>query len=541
MAALAEGEFAKLPEYLRAHLECSICFLIGTDWRVLPCQHAFCRDCIDRLDHIVCPTCRHPCSKEDMKPFLNLNQLAAQLPVYCGEVGRRSGCPWEGPFSHREIHIAECGYHTVPCCYESEGCPERPLRKDAPDHEAACEYRMVVCCHDGCVLQFQARALEGKKSHEAVCGMAPVSCPDCGADTLLGMLPYHRESVCTEAIVTCEKHSLEEITKQAPTHIPMDELLKQVSAFAATCMWTGKRDDLPTHKRTCAAYQLCMSQYHLLSRLYTLESTCVMLQHSHSELQQAYKAATDECTWLKDEYTCLKTEHVALKGKYELLEKEVQGLKDRNMDTSQKEDTLVQVPSHTRAARPFIFPKGRLDTLYLLITEGRYADVRAMLSTGVSLSVNDGTRSALHVCAEHGRMEILRLILDRGAHDGLLDVVDRDGCTVLHRATWHGHVDMIRYIVVEKGHRRLLLRVDNNRHTVLHLAAVRGNMDAIRFLVEETGITDHLSMKDADGRTPLFLARQCCPPRSKREVLEYLGLKAQQAGQQFADDLSLVS
>eukprot|EP00736_Rhodelphis_marinus_P004916 Rmarinus@m.4324 len=177
-----------LPAFLKTHLECAVCCHICTDWRVLPCQHYFCKECTDRLG-LICASCRQCFTFESIKTFLSQNALSAQLPVFCDKVGRENGCLWEGTFESRAGHLQECGYQPVPCprsgCTEGgrgggrgeDGCKITPLRKNAEEHLRVCGYQPVACpCHSkGCEEQPLRKNLE---AHVASCAYHLVPCPN---------------------------------------------------------------------------------------------------------------------------------------------------------------------------------------------------------------------------------------------------------------------------------------------------------------------------------------------------------------------------
>src|SRR6218665_602298 len=67
-------------------LECSVCMevLDGTS-KVLPCQHTFCRRCLDEIvvtkKHLQCPECRMPVTKrvEELPPNILLVRLLESM------------------------------------------------------------------------------------------------------------------------------------------------------------------------------------------------------------------------------------------------------------------------------------------------------------------------------------------------------------------------------------------------------------------------------------------------------------------------------
>ncbi|CAE7716176.1 RING finger protein nhl-1 [Symbiodinium microadriaticum] len=107
---IREVEFVN-PESISETLKCPVCFEVFEDPVFCggrPCQHVFCRTCVEqsmvaesshsqsaceettgRTGH--CPTCRARIGVEDLQPHQALNSLLDELPVRC-----RRGCGWTG-------------------------------------------------------------------------------------------------------------------------------------------------------------------------------------------------------------------------------------------------------------------------------------------------------------------------------------------------------------------------------------------------------------------------------------------------------------
>ena len=55
---------------------CVICAEVFTDPQVLPCEHVFCKTCVDRMKEagtIKCPNCSEVCKADDVKPDFRLS------------------------------------------------------------------------------------------------------------------------------------------------------------------------------------------------------------------------------------------------------------------------------------------------------------------------------------------------------------------------------------------------------------------------------------------------------------------------------------
>ncbi len=114
------------------------------------------------------------------------------------------------------------------------------------------------------------------------------------------------------------------------------------------------------------------------------------------------------------------------------------------------------------------------------VTDQNAAAIGRMLTRDPSLAVAPDAmgNTPLHLAAQVGSVDILRLLLDVGAP---VDVGDRDNSTALDVAAQCGQMDAVR-LLVEAGadarHR------DNNGMTALHFASYEGHDDAALYLLE---------------------------------------------------------
>ncbi len=112
---------------------CVIDRRVFADPHGLPCQHCFCKACIDTwLDqNSVCPLCKKEVTGPAMRNTTIKSVLDA-LDVKCSH----SECGWEGKYGQFESHIArECMFEVVACPLE---CGERLLRAAVQDHMRGC-------------------------------------------------------------------------------------------------------------------------------------------------------------------------------------------------------------------------------------------------------------------------------------------------------------------------------------------------------------------------------------------------------------------
>ena len=106
-------------------LECSICQEQYKDPKILPCQHSFCKECLDKLPQeeqtLKCPICREPSKLCLIKPSLIINKLLEELN--------------KGKESHRPTEDTNAGH-----C--SEVCKEHDKPRDT-----FCEDCTLAICH----------------------------------------------------------------------------------------------------------------------------------------------------------------------------------------------------------------------------------------------------------------------------------------------------------------------------------------------------------------------------------------------------------
>jgi ankyrin repeat protein len=176
----------------------------------------------------------------------------------------------------------------------------------------------------------------------------------------------------------------------------------------------------------------------------------------------------------------------------------------------------VDVPSN--AAGDGEVPEEFRGTIFGSIVAGDTAAVLAFLDEGGDLATQDGSaHELLHVAAVHGRLEVVELLLERGA--SATEPNDRD-VTPLHYAALRVH---FMFPEADRGHRvhaacgaehraiaELLIERGADIHapsqmwgTPLHAAARGGNYDVAELLVERGA---EVNATDKWGATPLHEA-----------------------------------
>jgi hypothetical protein len=92
------------------YLYCSICMEVFNDPVQGPCQHTFCRQCIEsyfgKAAKVNCPQCRIKIEKKNLRKNMLAYQLINDLSIFCSN----NGCEWKGPLDEITIHLPNCTF-----------------------------------------------------------------------------------------------------------------------------------------------------------------------------------------------------------------------------------------------------------------------------------------------------------------------------------------------------------------------------------------------------------------------------------------------
>lgn len=156
-------------------------------------------------------------------------------------------------------------------------------------------------------------------------------------------------------------------------------------------------------------------------------------------------------------------------------------------------------------------------------------------------------QTALHTAAENGHVDIVRLLVEKGAK---IDASDDRGCTPLYKACGAKSDDSALYMITHaeqsinqraktgktplqkaaaRGHRKIveaifekcnrdtavLVNTDNRNRTPLHAAARHGRKDVVEYLLQQ-GVS--VTVQDIEGKTPL---RACFDGWSEAMSMDY--------------------
>ncbi|RSL65837.1 hypothetical protein CEP54_004070 [Fusarium duplospermum] len=128
--------------------------------------------------------------------------------------------------------------------------------------------------------------------------------------------------------------------------------------------------------------------------------------------------------------------------------------------------------------------------------------VRQLLSetnADVDQKTSDGTqRTALHIAAEDGFIDIVKTLLSHGA---AVDRGDEDDWSALHFAASAGELEIVNVLIQRKAD---LNKKSNEGNSPLSLAAENGHLTVVEALVEAGAIVDEVT--NHDGWTALFHA-----------------------------------
>ena len=142
----------------------------------------------------------------------------------------------------------------------------------------------------------------------------------------------------------------------------------------------------------------------------------------------------------------------------------------------------------------------RMTALHKASSRNHLEVVRLLLNKGAQVDKEDCFKNtALHLASLHGCLEIVRHLIDKGAR---VHAENEDKYTPLHRASFNGHHEVVR-LLIDKG--ASVDAIDNGGWTPLHCAAYSSHLETARLLVH-AGARD-VRAKNHFGCTPSELAQ----------------------------------
>lgn len=142
----------------------------------------------------------------------------------------------------------------------------------------------------------------------------------------------------------------------------------------------------------------------------------------------------------------------------------------------------------------------RTHSLHQAAASGDLSLVQNKLSEDVNVDQRDAAgRTALMVAAENGRLQIVNLLLSKGADLNAHD--NRFGSTAVMLAAYSGHEDIVE-ILIHNGADVNAARSDGV--TALMLASMQGNLGIVRAFLRQGA---RVNATDYEGRTAVRIAR----------------------------------
>ncbi|KAF1347311.1 hypothetical protein EJ07DRAFT_160390 [Lizonia empirigonia] len=215
-------EYTTAPD---SNLVCLICHAPFDKPAQLPCEHYFCRECLEHAwapqpaARKTCPTCRrHVESDADIRPVPRIIEtMLDELVVRCPNTS--TGCTW---VDHRvNVH----------------------------DHVMLyCEYTPVECPAADCHLHTT------QKDFHKGCLHYTVSCEDCHASLMKKDLEEHQRNLCLNRTTTCALCEAVLLRLDLKTHIN-NVCPKHIISCQGTivgCKFRSERADVTQHEMACA-------------------------------------------------------------------------------------------------------------------------------------------------------------------------------------------------------------------------------------------------------------------------------------------------
>ncbi len=144
----------------------------------------------------------------------------------------------------------------------------------------------------------------------------------------------------------------------------------------------------------------------------------------------------------------------------------------------------------------FIFLQGTVSAheIHHAVIKGDLSEVKYLLQKNPHAlnAVTEMGLSPLHLAAELGYLDIVKLLIEKGASVNAYDVKNM---TPLHWASLYGHTKVLEYLLANKAN---IKSRDKCNRTPLHLAAGSDNIKTVMFLVESGAET---TAKDQHGAT----------------------------------------
>jgi ankyrin repeat protein len=149
-------------------------------------------------------------------------------------------------------------------------------------------------------------------------------------------------------------------------------------------------------------------------------------------------------------------------------------------------------------------------SLHAAVKEGNVEVVQLMLERGADINSRDAhNRTPLQRAASSGKLDVARLLVDRGAE---VEPPDRRGWTPLHSASRYGHLEISRILV---DHGANVNARQSRRSTPLGLSARSGHLGIVKLLLEHGA---DINARNDKGETPYQVSQRS----GSRETIDFL-------------------
>ena len=119
--------------------------------------------------------------------------------------------------------------------------------------------------------------------------------------------------------------------------------------------------------------------------------------------------------------------------------------------------------------------------LWIMAEVGNTDEVSRLLKQGADIhakKMNKSGKTALHFASKKGHIEMVRLLIDKGADT---NTRDKYGLTPLHLASMEGHTEIVRLLIENKANVHAWA---SSGETALHLASRNGHIEIVQLLLE---------------------------------------------------------
>ncbi|XP_067653211.1 serine/threonine-protein phosphatase 6 regulatory ankyrin repeat subunit B-like [Haliotis asinina] len=135
-----------------------------------------------------------------------------------------------------------------------------------------------------------------------------------------------------------------------------------------------------------------------------------------------------------------------------------------------------------------------------------------LIERGADTFTKDSTnRNVLHWACRGGSVKIVNYIITQNIVD--INGSDDNNMTALLLAAYHGKIDVFR-LLIEKGANTLA--VNQKSRNSLHLSCIGGHVDTVKYVLNQTSVD--INSKDCEKMTPVLLAAY----HGKRELFDVL-------------------